>query len=76
MQKVSLDNSVGVNGVSQPLRQLARQMREDMTLAESTLWSKLRNKQLAGIKFRAQHPIERFVLDFCCISRRLAIEVD
>src|SRR5436309_3409820 len=76
MKKKSLENSVGVNGVSLPVRQIAREMRDRMTPAETMLWSKLRNKQLAGLKFRAQHPIGRFVLDFCCVSRRLAIELD
>jgi very-short-patch-repair endonuclease len=58
------------------VRQIAREMRSSMTPAEVLLWSKLRNKQLAGLRFRAQHPVGRFVLDFCCTSLRLVIELD
>ncbi len=47
-----------------------------MTDAEQLLWQCLRGKQLEGFKFRRQHPIERFVLDFYCPSVKLAIELD
>jgi very-short-patch-repair endonuclease len=40
------------------------------------LWARLRGKGLDGLKFRRQHPIERYVLDFYCPEARLAIEVD
>ncbi len=47
-----------------------------MTDAEQLLWRCLRGKQLDGFRFRKQHPIEHYVLDFYCPSARLAIEVD
>jgi very-short-patch-repair endonuclease len=47
-----------------------------MTRAEVILWSALRGKQLAGLKFRRQHPLGPYVVDFFCLSRRLAVEVD
>jgi very-short-patch-repair endonuclease len=47
-----------------------------MTPQERKLWARLRGKQLYGIKFRRQHPIDRFVLDFFCYEHSLAIEVD
>ena len=40
------------------------------------LWAALRRKQLAGRKFRRQHPIGRFIVDFYCPGARLAVEVD
>jgi len=40
------------------------------------LWSALRNRQLAGLKFRRQHPYGQFILDFFCVERQLAVEVD
>jgi very-short-patch-repair endonuclease len=46
-----------------------------MTLPEVKLWSELR-KRPGGFKFRRQHPIETYVLDFYCPEARLAIEVD
>jgi PncC family amidohydrolase len=50
--------------------------KENPTLAESILWERLRNKKLAGYKFRRQHIIHSFIADFICIPKRLIIEVD
>ena len=47
-----------------------------MTDAEKHLWEAIRNKQVAGLRFRSQHPVGRFVLDFYCPSHKLVIEVD
>lgn len=47
-----------------------------MTAAEQALWSRLRAGQLGGWRFRRQHPVDRFVLDFYCPAARLAIELD
>ena len=55
---------------------VARRLRRNMTDAEKILWSKLRNKQLENQKFRRQHPLGPYVLDFYCPSKRLVIEVD
>ena len=53
----------------------AREMRHPQTAAETTLWHALRNRQ-TGFKFRRQHPIERFIIDFYCAEAKLLIEVD
>jgi adenine-specific DNA-methyltransferase len=47
-----------------------------MTDAERILWNKLRNRQLVNRKFRRQHPLGPYVLDFYCPSKRLVIEID
>ena len=47
-----------------------------MTPAEELLWAAIKNKQLDGLKFRRQHPISRYVLDFYCARAKLGIEVD
>ena len=47
-----------------------------MTPAETQLWQAIKGKQLNGLRFRAQHPVGRFILDFYCHSARLAVEVD
>jgi very-short-patch-repair endonuclease len=47
-----------------------------MTDAERRLWSRLRNRQFRGLKFRRQMPVEGFVADFACVEARLVIEVD
>jgi very-short-patch-repair endonuclease len=54
----------------------ARDLRVRQTSAEVILWEALRNRRLEGLKFRRQHPVGPFVLDFCCPERRLAIELD
>lgn len=54
----------------------ARRLRSTQTRAESLLWQRLRRRKLAGIKFRRQHPIETFIVDFACIEKSLVIEID
>lgn len=54
----------------------ARILRSGQTRSEAILWAKLRARRFHGLKFRRQHPIGRFVLDFYCEDLRLAIEVD
>ncbi|HVO68667.1 MAG TPA: endonuclease domain-containing protein [Aggregatilineaceae bacterium] len=58
------------------LKPLARQMRHAPTSAEDALWQRLRNRQVAGLHFRRQHSIDRFIVDFYCAEVRLVIEVD
>lgn len=55
---------------------LAREMRLNMTATEKLLWSELKSKKLDGFKFRAQHSIYRYILDFYCSEMKLAIEID
>ena len=57
------------------LRQNARVLRQDMTLAEKRLWQVLRNKAL-GYKFRRQYAMGLDIVDFVCLERLLVIEVD
>jgi len=54
----------------------ARSLRQQQTDAESLMWHLLRDRRLAGFKFRRQHPIDPYVLDFYCDALRLAIELD
>ena len=54
----------------------AKELRREQTPAEQRLWARLRHKQLHGLKFRRQHPIGRFITDFCCLSERLVVELD
>jgi very-short-patch-repair endonuclease len=58
------------------LKPLARQMRKEPTLAEGHLWRYVRDKQIFGYKFRRQHAIDRFIVDFYCPDANLIIEVD
>ena len=58
------------------LKPLAREMRKNPTPAEDRLWQHLRRRQVLGYKFRRQHAIERFIVDFYCREAHLIIEVD
>ena len=60
----------------QSIQQRARELRHEQTPAERTLWARLRRKQLYGLRFRRQHPIGRFIVDFYCASAKVAIEID
>lgn len=55
---------------------LARTLRKRPTDAEKLLWSKLRDRQLAGMKFRRQRPIGKYIVDFVCIEKRIVVEAD
>ena len=53
----------------------ARELRKSMTKPEVALWQAFRRRPL-GLKFRRQHPIGPYVVDFCCLSARLVVEID
>ena len=54
----------------------ARELRARLTDAEQLLWHLLRNRSFCGYKFRRQHPVGRYILDFYCHDERFAIELD
>jgi len=62
--------------VREGLIERARQMRKELTNAEALLWARLRKRQLDGLKFRRQHVIQYFIVDFYCPKVRLVIEID
>ena len=47
-----------------------------MTCAEQKVWKELRNRHLKGYKFRRQHPVGQFIVDFYCPGQGLVIEID
>ena len=56
--------------------QRARELRRKLTLPEVVLWQALRGRRLDGIRFRRQHPVGPYILDFYCEEAKLAVEVD
>jgi very-short-patch-repair endonuclease len=58
----------------QPTR--ARRLRANMNATELLVWSRIRGRQLDGWKFRRQHPIGPYVVDFYCPAARLIVEID
>jgi very-short-patch-repair endonuclease len=57
-------------------RDVARELRSQLTDAEQRLWFHLRRRQLMGQRFRRQCPIGPYIADFACLERRLIIELD
>ncbi|QTR55184.1 endonuclease domain-containing protein [Thiothrix unzii] len=57
-------------------RDLARNLRRNMTVPEQQLWNALRKRQLDGYRFRRQTPVGRYIADFVCLEARLVIELD
>jgi len=58
------------------LKELARKLRQNMTLGEVLLWQRLKRKQMRGYDFDRQRPIDRYIVDFYCKDLKLAIEID
>jgi very-short-patch-repair endonuclease len=54
----------------------ANQLRKHQTESEKLLWEILKNKQMLGLRFKRQHPIDKYIADFYCHSLKLVIEVD
>jgi very-short-patch-repair endonuclease len=54
----------------------AKALRQNATDAERLLWSRLRNRQLGGFRFRRQRPIGNYICDFVCLSESLIVELD
>ena len=65
-----------IRGTTQNIVAASRHLRLNPTPAEVKLWESLKQRQLNGLKFRRQHPIASFIVDFYCPQYRLMIEVD
>jgi very-short-patch-repair endonuclease len=74
---MSIDDSVSMFYNAKPhIFEKAKMLRKNMTHAEQELWQCLKGKQLLGLRFRPQHPIDIFIADFYCHPLQLVIEVD
>ena len=78
-------NSSGTQNVKDPkhsksasdhMRARARELGTNSTVPERILWELLRDRRLAGAKFRRQHPVGPYIVDFYCQSHRLVVELD
>jgi very-short-patch-repair endonuclease len=58
------------------LTHLAKTLRKASTDVERLLWSRLRAGRFENMKFRRQHPIGKYIVDFVCLERKLVIELD
>jgi len=57
-------------------KQFRKSLRKNMTDAERILWNVIRNRKLEGRKFRRQHSIDQFTVDFFCFQENLIVEID
>lgn len=58
------------------LKERRKKLRSSLTPAEAFFWKKLQNSQVEGRKFRRQHSIGAYIIDFYCSSEKLAVELD
>lgn len=58
------------------LKEIARELRHNQTEDEKALWRALRDRRFAGFKFRRQHTVGEYILDFYCADAKLAVELD
>jgi len=58
------------------LKSPSRQLRGNLTDAERKIWSKIRNDQIAGLRFYRQKPIGNYIVDFFCPKIKLVVEID
>jgi very-short-patch-repair endonuclease len=65
-----------IRGIPHNAVETARDLRRRGTPAEDVLWTFLRNRRLNGLKFRRQHTLGPFIVDFCCPAQRLIVELD
>jgi very-short-patch-repair endonuclease len=70
------DSGIEVIPYNRSLKYVARTLRKNMTDSERLLWSRIRRKQLKGLQFYRQKPIGNYIVDFCCPSRMVIIELD
>ncbi|MEE8443435.1 MAG: DUF559 domain-containing protein [Dehalococcoidia bacterium] len=54
----------------------ARALRKNSTLAERVFWRHITERRLGGFRFRRQHPLGPYVVDFVCLEKRLIVEID
>lgn len=54
----------------------ARLLRKNQTSQEDKIWNLLRNRNFHGLKFKRQHPIGNYIVDFICIDKKIVIEID
>ena len=67
---------MGADARMQKLNKVAARLRKTPTNPEMLLWKYLRLKQMAGLKFRRQQPIDNYIVDFVCFENRIIIEID
>jgi very-short-patch-repair endonuclease len=76
MSGLAMSNRTSSDDNIPPLRNRRKELRNNGTAAEAVLWKHLQRRQLLGKKFRRQHSINRYIVDFFCVECAIAIELD
>ena len=63
-------------GATPVIFEIAFKLRKNITPSEELLWNKLKGKQVLGVRFRRQHPISKYIVDFYCHAAKLVVELD
>jgi very-short-patch-repair endonuclease len=63
-------------GATPEIFRKAKNLRNNLTFHEKKLWEELRGNKLHGLRFKSQHPIDQFIVDFYCHKLKLVIEID
>ena len=71
-----MESKQRMRGTTPEIQKRAKELRRRMTFAEQVVWQMLRKHRQHGFYFRRQHPVGRFILDFCCAPAKLCIEID
>jgi len=58
------------------LQTSAKRLRSHQTDAEQRIWMRRRSRQINGLKFRRQHSIGPYIVDFCCLGKKIVVEID
>ncbi len=65
-----------MNNYAQRLKTNSRSLRRKSTPQEIKLWARLKNRSFSNLKFRRQHIIDKYIVDFICLKKKLIIELD
>lgn len=65
-----------MNNYAQRLKNNSRSLRRKSTLQEIKLWAHFKNRSFGNLKFRRQHIIDKYIVDFICLEKKLIIELD
>ncbi|MFA4817829.1 MAG: endonuclease domain-containing protein [Parcubacteria group bacterium] len=76
MQQVRVVKQNQMNNYAQRLKNNSRSLRRKSTPQEIKLWAHLKSRNFSGLKFRRQHIIDKYIVDFICLEKKLIIELD
>ncbi len=71
-----MDNRTMFYGATPEIFERAKLLRENLTETEKMIWQELRGNKILGLRFKSQHPMDTYIVDFYCHQIKLVIEID